>query len=998
MASYWNSDTALVESITDALCGARVSVAVDAVDLPHIFSNHNSQIYENIRYPEGWSGGMNVSQSPNGAAQQDVAVDAIGNLHLVWLDGRDGNYEIYYASKYDCSGVSLSPIAQVVYDKLKLESEQNFCGNNIDKLIILPLGQPAFEQYKILAETAEHEISFTTMIWEEGPAGNTFLAGIKFLDDKVHSPDYTGNGIHIRILVGLKTYVPFIDQRAIIMQQLDDLEVRENDSVWTVEVASYRNPDEYINHSHVKTMIVDGKTVIVSGYNVQNNYLEDERRDMGVQVSGPIAINALQVFDGLWVNAEICEQNSSTSCISDSTVEDISHGEAILQPIAKGNDIAFSLFRDDIDKTSDDAIVAAINAANDNVNIMQNRFTNYFISPMPYARAVLDVLQKGGEQQVRINLLVSGSLEDMVFNGSGICDLEIGLVLEDFSKLQYLNVRKTKNSMHTKALSIDNKFVIVGSQNFDQSAWEDDATWKTWGDLAEYNLGIDNQHVASDFNSHFYDEWAEDYSNSANCLPRFGNISLQDAVNQAEIGSTIFIPAGVYSESVTINKPIELIGVGGNQTIIQPANGQPAFRITSSDVIIANIKISGGDGYGIELIDSSPSSLKNINIYRVVFENNKQGGVLVQGLIPGSPMNYTIGNSTFIGGGSGVTINMLETQIEPSLIRNNIFYGQLRFPIEIISDNDSNVEYSYNLFDNCDSGACAIYWRNIGDGTLNPLSSQHDNLFDLEPLFINFEKGAYQLSTDSPAIDAGGPALTHELDYDGNNDGIVRIDIGAFEYVPIANLAPVVSAGPGQSIELGESAVINAVYSDEDNAEDHSARIDWGGGSIEDVVVNPTAPNQGEVIGTHTYTDPGTYTIEVCVTDSNGGVGCDTMSITVSQQFAFTGFFPPVDNQPTLNTVKAGSAVPIKFSLNGYQGLDIFFAGYPASAVVTCGSAAEDAIEQTMMAGGSSLSYNAGADQYIYIWKTDKSWANTCRTFVLRLRDGSYYRADFKFK
>ncbi|MGE5603197.1 MAG: lamin tail domain-containing protein, partial [Nitrososphaerales archaeon] len=36
----------------------------------------------------------------------------------------------------------------------------------------------------------------------------------------------------------------------------------------------------------------------------------------------------------------------------------------------------------------------------------------------------------------------------------------------------------------------------------------------------------------------------------------------------------------------------------------------------------------------------------------------------------------------------------------------------------------------------------------------------------------------------------------------------------------------------------------------------------------------------------------------------------------------FTGFFQPVDNLPTLNTVKAGSAIPVKFGLGGVKGLN----------------------------------------------------------------------------
>ena len=114
--------------------------------------------------------------------------------------------------------------------------------------------------------------------------------------------------------------------------------------------------------------------------------------------------------------------------------------------------------------------------------------------------------------------------------------------------------------------------------------------------------------------------------------------------------------------------------------------------------------------------------------------------------------------------------------------------------------------------------------------------------------------------------------------------------------------------------------------------------------------------------------------------------------------YNFTGFFQPVDNLPTLNIVTAGKAIPVKFSLGGDQGLDIFAAGYPSSTVITCGSTAGDAVEQTVTAGSSSLSYDASTDQYIYVWKTERAWAGTCRTLVLKLNDGTFHRANFKFK
>jgi hypothetical protein len=97
--------------------------------------------------------------------------------------------------------------------------------------------------------------------------------------------------------------------------------------------------------------------------------------------------------------------------------------------------------------------------------------------------------------------------------------------------------------------------------------------------------------------------------------------------------------------------------------------------------------------------------------------------------------------------------------------------------------------------------------------------------------------------------------------------------------------------------------------------------------------------------------------------------------------------------------MKAGAAVPVKFSLGGFQGFDIFIASYPKSELILCESTAQvDGIEQTMSAGGSSLSYDATSDVYTYVWKTDKSWAGTCRQLVLKFADGSTQRANFKLK
>jgi hypothetical protein len=97
--------------------------------------------------------------------------------------------------------------------------------------------------------------------------------------------------------------------------------------------------------------------------------------------------------------------------------------------------------------------------------------------------------------------------------------------------------------------------------------------------------------------------------------------------------------------------------------------------------------------------------------------------------------------------------------------------------------------------------------------------------------------------------------------------------------------------------------------------------------------------------------------------------------------------------------VKAGQSVPVRFSLGGDQGLAIFAAGYPKSQQVACDSTAPvDGVEETITAGGSSLSYDAASDLHKYVWKTDKRWAGGCRQLVLRLVDGTYRRAGFMLR
>jgi hypothetical protein len=130
---------------------------------------------------------------------------------------------------------------------------------------------------------------------------------------------------------------------------------------------------------------------------------------------------------------------------------------------------------------------------------------------------------------------------------------------------------------------------------------------------------------------------------------------------------------------------------------------------------------------------------------------------------------------------------------------------------------------------------------------------------------------------------------------------------------------------------------------------------------------------------------------------TSGGDIVFPTGLAFTRGYNFTGFL--VDNLPTVNVAKAGAAIPVKFSLGGYQGLGIIASGYPVSHQIACNSSSPvSAIDQTVAAGGSSLTYNPTTDQYTYIWKTNSAWKNTCRWLTVKLSDGSEHSVSFQFK
>ena len=58
----------------------------------------------------------------------------------------------------------------------------------------------------------------------------------------------------------------------------------------------------------------------------------------------------------------------------------------------------------------------------------------------------------------------------------------------------------------------------------------------------------------------------------------------------------------------------------------------------------------------------------------------------------------------------------------------------------------------------------------------------------------------------------------------------------------------------------------------------------------------------------------------------------------------------------------------------------------------------EPQADEQLTTAVSGLQYDLVADQYSYVWKTDKAWGGTCRELTMKLVDGTSHVAAFRLK
>jgi microsomal dipeptidase-like Zn-dependent dipeptidase len=141
----------------------------------------------------------------------------------------------------------------------------------------------------------------------------------------------------------------------------------------------------------------------------------------------------------------------------------------------------------------------------------------------------------------------------------------------------------------------------------------------------------------------------------------------------------------------------------------------------------------------------------------------------------------------------------------------------------------------------------------------------------------------------------------------------------------------------------------------------------------------------------------GSFTV-ACLGASDRAGNAATASASYAVRYVFTGFQSPIANHPSVNAIRAGQTVPVKFRLGGDHGLDVLLGA--TSMTIGCGTGvATDLSELTVLnPGASQFTYDPVTDTYQFNWKTERSWSGSCRRLLVRLDDGTLHSADFRLQ
>jgi parallel beta-helix repeat protein len=183
--------------------------------------------------------------------------------------------------------------------------------------------------------------------------------------------------------------------------------------------------------------------------------------------------------------------------------------------------------------------------------------------------------------------------------------------------------------------------------------------------------------------------------------------TIQQAINAANFGDTIFVRAGTYLENVFVNKPVYLVGESAKNTIIDGGRASRVITVLSGSVMITGFTITNC-GMGAQ----SDSGIYLGGLTNVTIKNNHIMANNGSGILLYWSSNNTIAENTITINTDGI---FLWDSYNNTIYRNNIMTNS-RYGIHLF--------WSYNnTFRENDIGnnGCGVYL------TMGPNVFYHNN-------------------------------------------------------------------------------------------------------------------------------------------------------------------------------------------------------------------------------------------------------------------------------
>jgi len=197
---------------------------------------------------------------------------------------------------------------------------------------------------------------------------------------------------------------------------------------------------------------------------------------------------------------------------------------------------------------------------------------------------------------------------------------------------------------------------------------------------------------------------------------------IQDAVDDASAGDTIYVYHGTYAERVLITKPLTLVGESATETIISTNDSGNVIKIQgTADVTVTQFTLQGG-GIGAYLVQATRA-----HILHCIVTDNYDGVDLLNSSsceITGNfithlgfdGINPTHSTGTIITG--NLIVNYLDgiylVDSTGSIVTGNTLRGNSR-GIEVQESSNGNQFYHNNFFQNSQDNAydtCSNTWDN----------------------------------------------------------------------------------------------------------------------------------------------------------------------------------------------------------------------------------------------------------------------------------------------